>query len=347
MTSADTILLRHERESNFFLPRKKASLNEEETIQLVWKVLTHGQRPRNYWSFDPYSDDVSWVTNEKEQRFVISKADMLVADTDTPPQMTPKQIGSKAIMGPVSDFAAKGVRPSFCVISLAIPKTNATYSFIRSLAQGFNTACKNYRLKVISGDTSGSKSGLIIDVTIFGFANSFVNRRGAMPNQIVGVSGDFGLQSSGLAMLLGRAQSEDKNFRTRAKQSVLEPKARLDLGLRVSKYLSSSIDSSDGLALSLYHLAESSRVDLQLDSLPIADGVERFAASNKLHPSDLVLFGGEEYELVMTFRSEYMDTLQRLGVIPIGRTTVARYSSHPRVYFNSKEIPRKGWIHNQ
>jgi thiamine-monophosphate kinase len=347
-TFAKTVLLRNRiKEQAQLLPHKKTSLDEEETVELIWKTLSHGRRAKNSWTHDPYSDDVSWFPNQKKQRFVISKADMLVADTDTPPQMNPSQIGSKAIVAPLSDFAAKGVKPSFCLISIAIPKKKATYSFIRSLAQGFAAAGKTYRVKILAGDTSGSRNAFIIDVTVVGFANAIVKRGGALPGQIVGVSGPFGHQSSGLAMLLGKARSADKNFRTKAERSVLEPKARLDLGLRIAKYLTSCIDSSDGLALSLYHLAESSRVDLRLDSLPTAKGVERFATLNKLNPNDLVLFGGEEYELVMTFKPEHTALLQRLGVIPIGKTALVEDPLHPRVFFKSREIPRKGWIHNQ
>jgi thiamine-monophosphate kinase len=327
--------------------RYKRTLNEEETIQLIWRVLSHGKHRGAPRSFDPFSDDVSWFRNVKKKRFVVSKSEMLVAETDAPSQMSPRQIASKAITAAISDFAAKGVRPSFCIISIAIPKSKATFDFIRSMAKGFDHASRRYGVKILAGDTSGSNDGLVIDVAVFGFANSIVKRRGSKPGEVIGVSGKFGLQSSGLAILLGKAHYSDKSFRSKAKQSVLEPNARLALGLRIAKYLTSCIDSSDGLALSLYHIAESSNVDMNLDLLPTAEGVQNFANLNKLNENDLVLFGGEEYELVMTFKSKYVNLLRGLGVIPIGRTSKAKNLRGPAVYFRSRKIPRKGWIHNQ
>ena len=336
------------RQGQFHLPslRSKHTLNEEETIQLIWRILSHGKPKRGSGAFDPFSDDVSWFRNVKKKRLVVSKSDILVADTDAPSQMTPRQIASKAITGAISDFAAKSVTPSFCIISIAIPKSKATYDFIRSMVKGFDYASRRYGVKILSGDTSGSNDGLVINVAVFGFANSIVKRRGAKPGEIVGVSGKFGLQSSGLAIFLGNASCADKSFRSKAEQSVLEPKAQLSLGLRIGKYLTSCIDSSDGLALSLYHLAESSKVDLHLDLLPTAEGVPKFANMNKLYENDLVLFGGEEYELVMTFKSKYMNFLRGLGVIRIGRTSKSRDRRGPAVYFKSRKIPRKGWIYN-
>jgi thiamine-monophosphate kinase len=326
--------------------KKNNTLNEEETIQLIWKVLSHGKRDPHSKTFDPFSDDVSWFPNSSKKRLVVSKSEILVSDTDVPPQMNPKQIAFKAVTGAVSDFAAKGVKPSFCIISLAIPKSEATQSFVRSLAEGFDSAARKYQLKILSGDTSGSKNGIVVDVALFGFADSIVKRSDAEPGEIVAVSGVFGLQSSGLAILLGKARSRDRSFRVRAKESVLNPKARLSLGLKIGKYLGSCIDSSDGLALSLYHIAESSDVDIHLDSLPIAGGVREFALYNNLNENDLVLFGGEEYELVMTFKPKNLEAIQRSGSIVIGKTTRTG-SKRPTVYYKFKKIPRRGWVHNR
>jgi thiamine-monophosphate kinase len=326
---------------------RKNFLNEEETIQLLWKVLSHGKRKKHSRSFDPFSDDVSWFGNPKRKKFVVSKSDMLVAETDIPRKMSPSQIASKAITSAVSDFAAKAVKPAFCMVSIAIPKTNATYDFVKSLAEGFDSACRRYGLRMLSGDTNGSGGDFVIDVTIIGFADRIVKRRGANPGEIVGVTGRFGLQSAGLSILLGSAKSKDKSFRRKAELSVFQPKARLSVGLRIGKYLTSCIDSSDGLALSLYHIAEASEVNVRLNSLPTAEGIGQFADQNDLREEDLVLFGGEEYELVMTFKPKYAEFLAKFGVIPIGETSQVKYRERPKLYFGSREIPRWGWLHNR
>ncbi|MCL5068236.1 MAG: hypothetical protein M1368_07780, partial [Thaumarchaeota archaeon] len=199
---------------------------------------------------------------------------------------------------------------------------------------------------IIGGDTNSSTSGTVIDCSLSGFSDSVVKRRGAKHGDLIGVSGNFGLQSSGLALLLGRAKSTDPSFRKRAEESVLNPNARLLLGLRISRYLSSCIDSSDGLALSLYHLAESSNVDMLLDSIPLAEGITEFASENALRTNDLALFGGEEYELVFTFDMRHAKALSREGIITIGRVVGTKKESYPSVYYLGKRIARRGWIHN-
>lgn len=329
-------------------PSKERTLNEEETINLFWRVLSHNKKSNNPpYSFDPFSDDVAWVRNRSRSRLVVTKTDMLVGKTDAPKQMSPTQIGSKAITAAVSDFAAKGIQPSCCIISLAIPKSQATTSFLRSLANGFDFAARKYGLKIIAGDTNSSDDGLVVDVPVIGFANRVLKRSGARAGNYVGVSGYFGLQSAGLSLLLGKTRSKSLLFKRRAERTMLEPQARLALGLSISKYLTSCIDSSDGLALSLYYLAEASDVDIVLNRAPTAPGVKQFALSNNLEPNDLVFFGGEEYELVMTFDPSYEKILKRHGIITIGKVIEAKKKRKRSVYLGSEVIARKGWIHNQ
>jgi thiamine-monophosphate kinase len=325
---------------------RRSFLNEEEIIKLIWKVLSPHKPKKRKTTGDPFSDDVSWFPNSRKKLFVVAKTDMLVSDTDSPRQMTPSQISSKAIVAVVSDFAAKAVRPSFFMVSIAIPRRKSTYDYVLSLAKGIDRACKKYRLKLLSGDTSGSKGGIVIDVSAFGFSDKIVKRNTAKAGEIIGVTGRFGLTSSGLLMLLRNIKSKDKLFQRRAKRSVLQPEAKLSQGLRIGSYLTSSIDSSDGLALSLYRIAEASNVDMNLDSLPMAQGVKAFAKQNGLSEEDLVLFGGEEYELVVTFREKYAKILKRFGVITIGRTSKVK-TEKPGVYLRSKLIPRRGWLHNR
>ena len=125
----------------------------------------------------------------------------------------------------------------------------------------------------------------------------------------------------------------------------MSPCARIDIGTKISRYLSSSTDSSDGLAISLYHLAESSGVSFELDYLPADEDLNRFAKDNALNVNDLILFGGEEYELVFTFPPKYKSKLSKEGVIIIGRVIKTRQGSKPQVYYRLKRVPTKGRLH--
>ena len=319
--------------------KDEASLDEESIIKILWEKFGKSQGSR-----DPFDDDAAWVKNHSSKKYLVTKADMFVASTDAPPQMTPAQMARKSVVACVSDLAAKGVSPEYCLISLGLQNKLATRSFVASLASGFARSEAEYHLKIIGGDTNATNDDTVIDCSIFGFANSLVSRTGASPGDLLGVSGKFGAQPAGLLILLNRANSSDKEFEKYATSTVLEPKARLDVGLKGSKFFTSGIDSSDGLAISLYHLAESSNVSLSLDHLPVCKGLEQFAAENGLNIKDLVLFGGEEYELVCTFPKESEGALSKLGFEKIGIVTENK-NEEPVVRLGDQRIARRGWVH--
>lgn len=237
-------------------------------------------------------DDVALVG-----RNVVFKADMLVASTDVPPGMEAWQVARKSIVSCVSDLAAKGVRPHAAMISLGLPK-NCTRPYVEGLARGFAGASKEFGVKIVGGDTNEA-GGLVIDCSMIGFASKIPARGGARPGDAVVVSGMFGLPPAGLAVLMRKAAAAGA-FRKQAADSVLFPAPRQRFGLALARYFSSSIDSSDGLAISLYELAGQSKVDIAVNSIPAADGVEKFAQENGLELHELVFHGGEEYEIVAT-----------------------------------------------
>lgn len=320
------------------MTRSTNILEEEEIVRLIWKSV------RAPVGHDPFNDDVAWVPS-KSHRYLIEKADMLVAATDCPKQMTVPQIARKSVTSCMSDFAAKGVKPSYCILSIGLPAKLANRKFVTGLSKGFAEAQKKYGVDIIAGDMNATSKDVVIDCSLFGFCDKLVRRSGAKPGDMVGVSGTFGHQSAGLLLLLGNARSDDPKFSRRATNSVLEPVAKMELGVKIAPYLSSSIDSSDGLALSLYHLAESSQASIEVSRLPISDGVERFAGSNALIARNLVLFGGEEFEIVCTFDPKHRALLASYGILTIG--TVLEKSKKPVVYHDDKKVPRRGWLHFQ
>lgn len=246
-------------------------------------------------------DDVAAVG-----RGLVFKADMLVASTDAPPQMSPRQVARKSIVACASDLAAKGARPVAAMIAVGLPAESVDKTYVRELARGFRDASREFGVKIVGGDTNAA-SELVIDCSMIGTMaagdnNSYrmPKRGGAKPGDVVVTSGKFGCPASGIAILLKGAKARGA-FRNKAVGSVLEPKPRQAFGLALARYFSSSIDSSDGLAVSLYEIAVQSRVDMAVDYDAVrADGVQEFASANGLDAHRLVFHGGEEYEIVAT-----------------------------------------------
>lgn len=232
---------------------------------------------------------------------IVLKSDMLVESTDVVKIMKPWQITRKAILACVSDFAAKGIRPYACLISIGIPKKYSRKN-IASLAAGFTRASKEYNVHILGGDTNESKE-LIIDCNMMGITtlsnNKIPRRKGAQVGDLIVTSGKFGYTSSGLKIILSNLSAE-KKFRTKCISSVTLPKPQVEFGFRLAKYFSSSIDSSDGLSSSLYELVQKNKVDFIIDKIPIPQNLTHFASLNSIKTEDLIFFGGEEYETIAT-----------------------------------------------
>lgn len=203
-----------------------------------------------------YSDDISAVKLPRGKVAVL-KTDMLVASTDIPRGMTMRQAARKAIVANVSDFAAKGVPPLAGMVALGLP-ARLTDRDIREIASGLQDASREYRFPIVGGDTNESKD-LTISVALFAISDrrQLVLRTGARPGDVIAVTGMFGDTSAGLKGLLERKISPLRLPRP-LYQAVFQPRAQLDLGLRLARSgaLTSSIDSSDGLAWSLHELSD-------------------------------------------------------------------------------------------
>ncbi|MEM3624912.1 MAG: thiamine-phosphate kinase [Nitrososphaerales archaeon] len=318
-------------------------IDEFEIIRIIVDVI--GQpKPR----FSRIGDDLAYLPKKRGK--VMIKSDMLVEKTDIPRGMSLKQASRKSIVMCVSDFSAKGVMPSAALISLGIPR-GIKESDIREIALGLKEAKEEFGIEILGGDTNEADC-IIIDCFMVGFSDKIVERKGAKPGDIVVTSGFFGYSSSGLKIMLNGLNA-DQEFKERAIQSVLMPNPRLRLGLALAKnnLISSSIDSSDGLAISLHEIAMNSKVGIEINHLPTTDEVKKFAEMNNLELNNLVLYGGEEYEIVATIPKNKFNKAQRLAkrigenIIPIGKVT----KNFPKVNLslNGKiiEIERKGWIH--
>jgi thiamine-monophosphate kinase len=277
---------------------------------------------------------------------IVFKTDMLVASTDVPPGMEAWQVARKSIVSCVSDLAAKGVKPHAAMISLGLPR-NCTRPYVEGLARGFAGASKEFRVKIVGGDTNEAY-GLVIDCSMIGFATSskLPTRKGARPGDVIVVSGMFGLPPAGLAILMRNATATG-TLRKQASESVHVPAPRQRFGLTLARYFSSSIDSSDGLAVSLYELAGQSKVDIEVDNIPIANGIEKFARENGLDSHELVFHGGEEYEIIATIPKAKLDQAEvaarkaGLHLHIIGRVRTGAGN----VFVGKKLLENKGYVH--
>ena len=309
-------------------------------------VLAYIQR-RLGAPYSPLLDKGDDATAFRYSGVLVISTDMLVEDTDIPPGMSWEQAGRKAIVSVVSDLAAKGAEPLYMLTSLGLKSSMLIREF-EELWQGMENACREYGASIVGGDTNQCDS-VVISVAGVGRAdNGLIPRSGARPGDILATTGVFGETAAGLHALLNNIQ---ENYGL--VESVLNPRARLREGRELARsgVVSSCIDSSDGLARSLIQLANASGVGFEIDSIPISEAAERYAADNGLDPLNLALYGGEEYELVFTVRQDGIDMLNRrltaIGarLIILGR--VVDNAGVVRAYYGGKwhDVRAGGWEH--
>ncbi len=285
----------------------RKGLTEREIIRVLKRRF--GSDPRLPLGFD---DDVAAFQMTPRNQIVL-KTDMLVGKTDVPPGMTLGQAARKAVVATVSDFAAKGVQPSGLLVSLGLAPP-VSRSIVNEIASGLEKGAREYHCRIIGGDTSETDD-LVIDCVGFGFTETgkILRRDGAKPGDIVAVTGDFGKTTAGLRILLGKRRRWPRRF-SKLVRCVLHPSARLETGLKLANtgFVNSSIDSSDGLAWSLNEIARLSNVNVVLETIPIAEDVEVFAKEERLSAEALALFGGEEYELIVTIQKNRFASVKRV-----------------------------------
>jgi thiamine-monophosphate kinase len=298
----------------------------------------------------PFGDDVSAVDIGHGSLAVI-KTDMLVGATDVPLGMTLSQAARKAVVMNISDLAAKGVSPIAVLVSLGLPRGLTRYE-IEQLGKGLNDGAREYNAYILGGDT-GEASDLVISCALFGVGKKryLMKRDGARPGNIVAVTGLFGKTACGLRIL---TQGFSAPLQTREEfvNAVFMPHARLKEGLALAqtKAVTSSIDSSDGLAWSIHEISKVSNVGFIIDSLPIDHEVEGFARIHGLDPVELSLYGGEEYELLVTIEPEHWEVAKRaLDAIRLPLIKIGTVTKEKRILLSIRgettPIEAKGWEH--
>jgi thiamine-monophosphate kinase len=253
-----------------------------------------------------------------------------------PKSATPESVGYRAVMANLSDLAAMGAGPRYLLISLAIPKT-LQRSHIHELYSGLMEACRLYDVALIGGDTSASKAGLFLSITLIGTTTGRLAlfRHGAKVGDQIYVSGTLGDSLAGLQLLTGRhvprTSKTSRSALSRAHRQFLirrhlRPTARVAEGrwLNEKRLASAAIDLSDGLSGDLRHLCEESRVgaEVELDKIPISPACRAYARAIGVSPVQLALTGGEDYELLFTAAPHDCDTIDRQA--PIRGTRMTR-----------------------
>jgi thiamine-monophosphate kinase len=239
----------------------------------------------------------------------------------------PRDIGYKALARGLSDIAAMGGVPRFCLLSLAVPQLpddKRAERYIDDIFAGLLELAKRAGCPLAGGDLAVAPL-LVCDIVACGSAprGTALRRNGARAGHSIWVSGHLGGSSLGLETRRGAAWRRH-----------LRPEPRLKLGQFLRGKASSAMDLSDGLSLDLARLAAASGVAAEIEAPPIHRGATLEQA----------LDGGEDYELLFTVprRVRIPDLFDGVPLTRIGRIVA---DPAGQVRLDGEILPARGYDH--
>lgn len=230
-------------------------------------------------------------------RYLLSTTDMLHQKTDFPPQMSGWQIGWMSAAVNLSDLASKGAEPLGLLMAIGI-SPDAELDFLDDIIRGMDDCVKTAGTQIIGGDMD-SHEELTITGTALGLVNrnQLIKRSGAHPGDIVCVTGNPGTAGAALVSLRKQIKANTKIL-----NALFQPIPRIKEGIALagSYAVTSMMDISDGLSLSLHDLGKASGVGFKIyeDKLPVLPEVEKMLKGDELY--EAVVFTGGDFELLFT-----------------------------------------------
>lgn len=295
--------------------------------------LTENLPKHNDSTLTSVGDDAAVMDFGPDKEVLVS-TDMLLEGVHFDLTYVPlKHLGYKSAVVNFSDIYAMNGTPRQLVVGLGVSK-RFTVEHLEELYAGIRLACEVYGVDLVGGDTTSSRSGLVIAATIIGDApkGAVVRRSGAKPTDLICVSGDLGAAYMGLQVLEREktASAGQKDFtpdfagKEYLVERQLKPEARKDIVKELAEagiMPTSMIDVSDGLSSELLHLCKASGTGCRVyeERIPIDYQTAVMAEELNMNLVTAAMNGGEDYELLFTVPLTAHEAVSQLkGVRVIG-----------------------------
>ncbi len=265
-------------------------------------------------------------------------------------------LGFKSLAVNLSDIAAMGGEAREAFVSIAIPE-DCPLAYLEALYDGIKYLAAEFKVNILGGDTTGSKTDLIINVVVQGLVarEEMLCRDAARPGDIIFSTGYLGDSRAGLHLILQDIPADSAEL-----QNLMRAHLRPQPHLREGRFIAqrpavhAAIDTSDGLSSDLGHIAEESGVGavIYADHIPVSSDLNIFCERFNFDPVEYALAGGEDYTLLCTASPEAADTLaaefQKAFKRPLFRIGEITAEKKTELIFPdgaSKPLARTGWNH--
>lgn len=317
---------------------KASEFTERELIARIAKLLV---RPGDKTILGVGEDDCAVIDIGGEDYLLIT-TDMLHRKTDFPLRMTGRQIGWMSVAVNLSDLASKGARPLGVVMAMGIPP-ETELGFIEDIASGMDECAGKSGTQIIGGDTD-SNDELTMVGTAFGLVKKelLIRRSGAKAGDFVCITGALG--SAGAALI---ALDKEIPVSQEILKALFEPFPRINEGMALaeSRAVSSMMDISDGLALSLHDIGKASGAGFKIyeNRLPVLPAVKKLLKGEELLKA--VVYTGGDFELLFTVAPEKLQKVKKACPLTVIGEVVKGGFSIERADGRVEELEARGYEH--
>lgn len=278
---------------------------------------------RRLQSFCPpeFVGDDAALLQVKSGRSLVVTTDVLVDGVHFSNRTTSAtDVGWRAAAANLSDLAAMGADPLGITVGLSLPG-HLPVAWVEQLYQGLVACLQPYHTPIVGGDICRS-TVVSVAITALGQVNpeQAIRRSHAQPGDAIFVTGVHGASRAGLELLLNpkAGQELDESDRTALIYAHQRPTPRLDVIPLLHKAFQAmelafrvgGMDSSDGLADAVLQICRESRLGARLDRSQIPLPAETHGWLTPPQAMEWALYGGEDFELVLTLPSAIADSLK-------------------------------------
>ncbi len=249
-----------------------------------------------------------------------------------------RTIGARALAVNLSDLAAMGARPLGALLAFAAPAGLPLRTAL-DLARGLVALGRRHACPLVGGNVARARETSLTVTALGAVARGrALLRSAARPGDRILVTGTLG----GAALALARAERRGARIR-----AVPEPRLRAGRILARTRGIGACIDLSDGLLADLAHVLEASGAGAELDvaSLPAARGLGAACRRLCLDAEELLLAGGEDYELLFTVRASGPRAPALARRLGIRVTEIGVVTRRGLRLLGVKKPLRPGWRH--
>ncbi len=241
-------------------------------------------------------------------------------------------VGYRSVAATLSDIAAVGGVPRYIAVSVGLSSPR----FYKEIIEGIKEACDKFGVEVIGGDTIESPH-TFLTICAIGEAERVVPRQGAEAGDLICVTGTIGDAAINFSYLKSGFKLGNKN------NKFFYPEPRIKEGQKLSPYVTSMIDISDGLIIDLWRLLYEGKLGAQIDikNIPIKEESIKLCEEMGRDYLNFQLYGGEDYELLFTIKEENLPKIRDVDFRVIGRVI------DKKGFFTKKwqKIHVRGYVH--